>query len=117
MYKVYAKIENERIVDVNSDAFLQCFDGWAQIDEGAGDKYHHAKGNYFDKPITNNPDQTHNYRYDGDGKYHQATDAELAAELAEIEAKRLPAPPSLEQQIAGLQTQLDSAIIEMYERG
>ncbi len=85
LYKVYAKIENGRIVDVNSDAFLQCFVGWVQINEGAGDKYRHAQGNYFDKPVTNKPDETHNYRHEN-GQIRKATEAEIAAELAEIQA-------------------------------
>ena len=52
MYKVYVKTDvTSRIISVNSDAFLPDTDGWEQIDEGDGDKYHHAQGNYLPQPI------------------------------------------------------------------
>lgn len=43
---------NERnlIVSVNSSAFV-FGEEWVQIDEGVGDRYRHAQGNYFKKPI------------------------------------------------------------------
>ena len=47
MYKVYVKTDSTgRIVSVNSDAFLPDTAGWTQIDEGEGDKFMHAQGNY-----------------------------------------------------------------------
>ena len=50
-YQVYVFVDSEnRIVDVNSSAFLPDTTDWIQIDEGAGDRYHHAQGNYFPKP-------------------------------------------------------------------
>lgn len=39
------------IVNINSSAFLEDTSGWTKIDEGAGDKYHHAQNNYLDKPL------------------------------------------------------------------
>jgi hypothetical protein len=52
LYKVYIKTDAaSNITTVNSSAFLNDTTGWIQIDEGTGDKYHHAQGNYFDKPI------------------------------------------------------------------
>ena len=52
MYKVYAKINSENyITAVNSSEFLADLTGWIEIDEGNGDKYHHAQGNYFEKPL------------------------------------------------------------------
>lgn len=51
-YGVYIQTDEEnRITAVNSDAFLSSLDGWTKIDEGFGDKYHHAQGNYFPLPI------------------------------------------------------------------
>ena len=51
-YIVYVQTDGEgNIISINSSAFLSDTDGWTQIDEGIGDKYHHAQGNYFDKPI------------------------------------------------------------------
>ena len=51
-YKVYIKIdEQKRVIEINSDAFITPTDEWIYIDEGYGDKYYHAQGNYLDKPI------------------------------------------------------------------
>lgn len=51
-YIVYIKPDAQnRIGDVNSSAFLTDVDGWREIDSGFGDKYHHAQGNYFSKPL------------------------------------------------------------------
>lgn len=51
-YIVYVKIDDaSRITAANSSAFLRDTDGWIEIDSGYGDKYHHAQGNYFPKPI------------------------------------------------------------------
>lgn len=51
-YIVYVRTdEQNRITDINSSEFLADTAGWAEIDSGYGDKYHHAQGNYFNKPI------------------------------------------------------------------
>jgi hypothetical protein len=51
-YIVYAKPNaNGYITSVNSSEFLADTTGWVEIDHGYGDKYHHAMGNYFPKPI------------------------------------------------------------------
>lgn len=60
-YGVYVRTDTSgRITAINSDAFLPSLDGWTRIDEGWGDKYHHAQGNYLPKPIT---DARGVYRY------------------------------------------------------
>lgn len=51
-YIVYVKVDkSNRVTSVNSSAFLADVTGWTEIDSGYGDKYHHAQGNYFDKPL------------------------------------------------------------------
>ena len=51
-YIVYVKLDDKNLITaVNSSAFLPDVTGWTEIDSGYGDKYHHAQGNYFDKPI------------------------------------------------------------------
>lgn len=51
-YIVYVKPnENDYITAVNSSAFLTDTTGWVEIDQGYGDKYHHAQGNYFPESI------------------------------------------------------------------
>ena len=50
--KVYARADDAgRIIAINSSAFLHDTDGWIEIDEGYGDKYRHAQGNYLPKPL------------------------------------------------------------------
>ena len=61
--KVYIKVnESNEIIDVNSDIFIDNFSDWIYIDEGFGDRYAHAQGNYFEKPLQN-LDGTYNYKY------------------------------------------------------
>lgn len=49
---VLVRIDNAgRVVEINSDAFLESTDGWTQIDSGYGDRYHHAQGNYLPGPL------------------------------------------------------------------
>lgn len=78
-YIVYVKTDDKnRIVAVNSSAFLRNTDGWTEIDRGYGDKYHHAQGNYFDKPIM---DDRGIYRYKlVDGKPVERTQEEMDAD-------------------------------------
>lgn len=46
---VYVRVDNEnRITSVNSNYFIEDLTDWIQIDEGIGDKYAHAQGNYFE---------------------------------------------------------------------
>ena len=52
MHKVYAKIdEHGGIHEIGSDVFLTPLElespEWVQIDEGDGDRYVHAQGNYL----------------------------------------------------------------------
>lgn len=57
IYKVYIKIDDDNnIIAINSDAFIESEDikNWIYIDEGTGDKYYHAQGNYFENSIYTN---------------------------------------------------------------
>lgn len=76
-YIVYIKINsNGHITAVNSSAFLKDITGWIEIDHGYDDKYHHAQGNYFSKPI-----RTRNgaYRYKlVDGNPVECSEEEIA---------------------------------------
>ena len=61
MVKVYIKTnENHEITEVGSSIFIEDTKDWIEIDEGRGDKYVHAQGNYFDKPLI---DEQGNYNY------------------------------------------------------
>ena len=51
-YIVYVMTDDRnRIIAVNSSAFLSDPSGWTEIDRGIGDKYHHAQANYFQLPM------------------------------------------------------------------
>lgn len=62
-YKVYIKThENGIVIAINSSAFLSDTTGWIEIDEGEGDKYHHAQGNYLPLGLMTD-DGIYNYKY------------------------------------------------------
>ena len=80
-YIVYVKTDDKnRIIAVNSSAFLRGTVGWIEIDSGYGDKHHHAQGNYFPQPII---DERGIYRYKlVDGKPVERTQEEMDADYA-----------------------------------
>lgn len=99
-YIVYIKTgDANRITAVNSSAFLPDTTGWTQIDEGYGDKYHHAQGNYFPQPIRTMGGA---YRY----KLVDGATVECSAEeIADQEAALKPEPaPTLESRVQDLET-------------
>jgi len=105
-YTVYIKADAAgRIIAVNSSAFLQDTDGWTVIDSGLGDKYHHAQGNYFDRPLYAD-DGTHNYIYDGQCRL--ATDEEKAAERASWPAPEPTPTEKLQKENALLKAQVNA---------
>ncbi len=78
-YSVYVRTDDAgRVTAINSDAFLLDTDGWTKIDEGYGDKYHHAQGNYLPGPLM---DERGVYRYKlVDGQAFERTQAEMDAD-------------------------------------
>lgn len=67
--------EQNRIIAINSSAFVADAEGWVQIDEGDGDRYHHAQGNYLPMPLT---DDRGVYRYKlADGHAVERTQEEM----------------------------------------
>lgn len=81
-YIVYVRTDGQgRILETNSSAFLTDTTGWTAIDEGLGDKYHHAQGNYFDGGL---------YTNDGIPRYALAAGAPVLRSDEEIEADRQP---------------------------
>lgn len=85
-YIVYIRVDDtDRVVAVNSSAFLQDTDGWVQIDSGHGDRYHHAQGNYLPGPLTDNRGV---YRYKlVYGKVVERTQEEMDADYTPPEVK------------------------------
>lgn len=92
-YKVYVKTNtNGFITAVNSSAFLHDADGWTLIDEGTGDRYRHAQGNYLDGPLM---DENGVYRYKlVDGIAAECTAEEMATDVVEVTPE-----PTLQEQI------------------
>lgn len=79
-YIVYIQTDEQgRITAVNSSAFVP--DDWGtEIDQGYGDKYHHAQSNYFPQPT---------YTEDGIPRYSLVDGKPIKRTVEEIEADRL----------------------------
>lgn len=105
-YKVYIQTDSEnRVTAINSSAFVDG-EGWAQIDEGYTDKYHHAQGNYFDKPLC---DERGIYRYKlVDGKPVERTQEEMDADYVPPEVRL-----TTEQRVDTLEATTDDIILMM----
>ena len=92
-YIIYVRADEAgRIVEINSSAFLADTAGWTAIDEGYGDKYHHAQGNYFPLSLYGT-DGCANYKL-ADGTPALRTEAEKAAEIT---ARPAPEPTPLDR--------------------
>ena len=100
--KVYIKTDDKnRVTAVNSEIFISDTTGWTEIDRGDGDRFHHAQGNYFPKPLT---DENGVYRYKyADGIVSERTAEEMAGDIP----APVPAPPT--------NAELAAAIAELAE--
>ncbi len=100
---VYVKTdEDSTIIDINSSSFLTDFNGWTQIDEGIGDKYHHAQGHYFENGLIDE-NGCYNYKL-VDGTVMERTVSEKQADI-----ENGPAPaPTPDEKMAELQGRLDT---------
>lgn len=108
-YIVYVRTNSDGyITTVNSSAFLPDTTGWVQIDNGYGDKYHHAQGHYFTQPIIT---------YSGAYRYKLVDDKPVectAEEIAAQEEALKPVPtPSLENRVDVLESTTDDMILLM----
>lgn len=105
VYHVLVRVDTSgRIVDINSSAFAADTGGWVEIDSGWGDRYHHAQGNYLDKPLM---DERGIYRYKMmDGKPVERTQEGMDADYTPPEQK-----PTTEQRVDSLETTTDDIIL------
>lgn len=63
MIKVYAKLDTDKyVINVNSEIFLSDTTDYVMIDEGEGDKYAHAQGQYLEKGLMDDKGR-YNYKY------------------------------------------------------
>ena len=99
MYGVYVKTDDKLcIIDVTSSAFLDDATGWVKIDEGVGDKYHHAQGNYLPGPIS---DERGIWRYQMEaGRIRERSEEEM------VSVAPLP-PPDPQERIRQLEEALE----------
>jgi len=107
-YGVYVKADSNGVVtEINSSAFIVDTTGWVKIDEGVGDKYHHAQGNYLEKGLM-----------DSDGCYNdKLVDGIVVERTAEEKQSELMVKANTSR-IAELKAQLvstDYAIIKIAE--
>lgn len=108
-YKVYARVDAEgRILAINSDAFQPDTSGWTLIDEGTGDRYHHAQGNYLG-PVMNES---------GVPMFKLVDGVVMRRTVPEMDAETVPAEdaPSMEQRLAALEAaglERDAALMEL----
>lgn len=104
IYTVYVQTNAEgHITAINSDAFLSDLDDWTLIDAGYGDRYHHAQGNYLDKPLM---DERGVYRYKlADGKAVERTQEEMDADYT---ARPAPEPTAEEKEKTLLKAQIQA---------
>lgn len=104
-YFVFIKCDNKnRIIDVNSNAFLPDTTDWIQIDAGTGDRYHHAQNNYFPKPKYDERGiPRYAYVKDGSPKWRERTAEEMDADY-----KPPIVAPSNEERISNLENALSA---------
>lgn len=98
---VYVKVDNSGyITEINSSAFLSDTTGWTEIDQGQGDKYHHAQGNYLPGPLMTVGGA---YRYKlVNGKPVECT----SEEIQEQEEANQPEPtPSIPEEVEALKNE------------
>ena len=105
-YKIYIKTDkNNCIIGVESDLTLEDTSGYIQIDEGIGDKYSHAQGNYLDKGLM-----------DSNGKYNYKYVNNEVVELTDEEKENLfptPVKQPTEQQILNAKLLQDNANMQL----
>ena len=100
--RVFIKTDDKnRVTAVNSEIFISDTTGWTEIDRGDGDRYVHAQGNYFPKPLTDD-NGVYRYKY-ADGIVSERTAEEMAGDIP----APVPAPPT--------NAELAAAIAELAE--
>lgn len=110
MHGVYIKTDEQgRVLEINSDAFLQNFNGWQKIDEGDGDAFRHPQNNYFPGPALSD-DGVPLYVYSG-GAITPRTAEEIAADVAALP----PAPASVDERLDELYAALDMILTGVTE--
>lgn len=101
--KVYIRTdESNRVVDINSGAFLTDLTGWVEVDEGTGDRYNHAQGNYLPLSLVTEGG-AYRYAYTENGVVERSADDIAAEETAAAESQQ----PTTEERVAQLEQALE----------
>lgn len=96
-YIVYAKVDSaNRIIEIDSSAFISDLTDWIKVDEGSGDKYHHAQGNYLNKPLINESG-IYNYKFENNAVVER-TEVEKQADITSINPV-----PTVEERLVALE--------------
>lgn len=105
-YRVFIIVDEfNRILDINSDAFWEFSDRMIEIDEGSGDRYHHAQGNYFPAPKYDERGiPRYAYVPDGSPKWRERTQEEMDADYVPPVSK-----PSADELLNALMEGIESA--------
>lgn len=94
MANVYVKIDSKSVItEINSDIFLHTVEKYTLIDEGVGDKYAHAQGNYLEHGLM-----------DDSGRYNYKLLDGNVVELTEAEKEELfpvPKPEPFDTEVLG----------------
>ena len=110
IYSVYARVRADgAVIEINSSAFLHDATGWTEIDEGTGDRFHHASGNYLDTPIFTEAGVPA-FKLEN-GAVIPRTAEEIAAEVAALP----PAPASVDERLDELYAALDMILTGVTE--
>ena len=112
-YNVYVLVDTmNRIMDVNSSAFLSDTTDWIQVDAGTGDRYHHAQNNYFPKPKYDERGvPRYAYVEDGSPKWRERTKEEMDADYVP------PEPVKTVDELAAENDLLRAQIQALSDRG
>nr|DAI22101.1 MAG TPA: hypothetical protein [Caudoviricetes sp.] len=110
--KVFVQLdENNYVTSVNSSIFLTDLTDWIEIDSGTGDRFAHAQGNYFNKPLVNE-EGLHNYKYVAETMtVRETTEDEKAVERYCLEENKVH-NVSTEERITAIENALMELIIQ-----
>lgn len=105
--KVCVKVnDNNEITEINSSIFLVDVDGYIEIDEGEGDKYAHAQGNYLAKGLR-----------DLNGRYNYKLIGNVVTEIPDEEKEAIEVNDSVNIPIEDRVVALEEALLEMIVGG
>ena len=99
--RVFIKTDDKnRVTAISSEIFISDTTGWTEIDRGDGDRYVHAQGNYFPKPLMTS-EGYYRYKYDN-GNVVERSEDEINSDVF---------PDIISQKKSELSTECEKAIV------